>query len=327
MFGTRGKAELNKEAILSRVSQLDIFKHYCPTFEQVGKKFPSVLRKDNDPSCCIIQMPSGVYIYNDFTEKLILTCFGFVQKKFNCTAEESLNIICNDFNLTKVIPNRLPTPSLNYVGIKDSPLYRRTTKLPIKRREWLKSDTYWEDYYIPREILNKYNVVPVSHIWKEELDMLKPIYFYKPSNPAYSYEHGNGLRKILQPYAPKDLKWISNLPRDTYSGWDQLDDSGDLLIITKSLKDVMIWRMAGINAIAPQSESVRPSEGMINLLKLRFNRLLLNFDPDKAGIEGAENWLKFGVVNFNVPNEKDISDLVKARGFDSQEIINLIPNA
>ena len=327
MFGTRGKAELNKTAILSRVSQLDIFKHYCPTFEQTGKKFPSVLRTDKDPSCSIIQMPSGVYIYNDFTEKLILTCFTFVQKKFNCTEEESLNIICNDFNLTKVIPNLLPTPSLNYVGIKDSPLYRKITKLPIKRRDWNNDDTYWDTYHIPREILNKYNVVPVSHIWKEELDILKPIYFYKTSNPAYSYEHGNGLRKILLPYAERHLKWMSNLQRNTYSGWDQLDDKGNLLIITKSLKDVMIWRMAGINAIAPQGESVKPSEGVVNLLKLRFNRILLNFDPDEAGKEGAKNWLEFGINNFNVPQEKDISDLVKIRGFDSQEIIKLIPNA
>ena len=85
--------------------------------------------------------------------------------------------------------------------------------------------------------------------------------------------------------------------------------------------------MAGINAIAPQGESVKPSEGVVNLLKLRFNRILLNFDPDEAGKEGAKNWLEFGINNFNVPQEKDISDLVKIRGFDSQEIIKLIPNA
>jgi hypothetical protein len=327
MFTTRGKAELTKTAILQRVSELDIFKYYCSSFSQVGKKFPSELRNDNYPSCSIIQMPSGVYIYKDFAESGTHTCFTYVQSKFFCTEEEALNIICNDFNLTKVVPIRLPPPSLNYVGLRDVPENRTITQIPIKKRSWCDQDTYWNRYHIPREMLDFYEVVPLQNIWSKYEEELKVIYYYKPSDPAYSYEHGNGMRKILRPNVGKELKWMSNLPRNVYSGWKQLDETGDILIITKSLKDVMIWRMAEINGIAPQSESVKPTEGFVNLLKSKYSRIYTNFDPDPAGIKGKEAWEEFGISGFNVPEKKDISDLVEARGFDLQQIRNLIPNA
>ncbi len=272
-------------------------------------------------------MPSGVYIYKDFAEGHTHTCFTYVQSKFFCTEEEALNIICNDFNLTKVVPIRLPAPSLNYVGLRDGPEKRTITQIPIKKRSWCEQDTYWDRYHIPREMLDFYEVIPLQNIWSKYEEELKVIYYYKPSDPAYSYEHGNGMRKILRPNVGRDLKWMSNLPRNVYSGWKQLDETGDILIITKSLKDVMIWRMAEINGIAPQSESVKPTEGFVNLLKSKYSRIYTNFDPDPAGVKGKEAWEEFGIGGFNVPEKKDVSDLVEARGFDLQQIRNLIPNA
>lgn len=328
MFSTRNVSEHSKSVILSRVPEFDLFRFYCPSFAQLNKKFSSELRTDNDPSCSITQMPSGRLIYRDHTEGITFTIFQYVQRKFFCTEEEALNIISADFNLTNLKP--VLTPSLNYVGLPDPLLKNKEnvlTPIPIKRREWLPSDTYWDQYHIPREILNLYRVVPISAMWTQVQASLYQTYWFKPEDPAYSYEHGNSMRKVLRPNTSRDKKWRSNIPRHIYSGWDQLDPQGDVLIITKALKDVMIWRMAGFNAISPQGESIRPTEGFINLLLSRYPRILVNYDNDAAGIRNMnEITEQFGLEGFVMPQEKDPSDFVKVHGFDSLIFKQLIYN-
>lgn len=49
-----------------------------------------------------------------------------------------------------------------------------------------------------------------------------------------------------------------------------LPESGDILIITKALKDVMVLYEYGIPAIAPCSENLFITEAQYNHLKERF---------------------------------------------------------
>lgn len=327
MFTSRNVSELSKSEILSKVTELEIFRFYCVPFAQTEKKFSSELRTDNDPSCSIKQMPSGRYIYRDHKEGKTLTCFQYVQEKFNCTENEALNIIAADFNFRSRIPL---VPSLNYVGLADTPLRKaenQITRIPIKKRNWNTKDTYWSQYHITQEILDLYNVLPLSHMWTQMGNELYLTYRYSSIDPAYSYEHGDGLRKVLRPFASRDKKWRSNIPRHIFSGFDQLDPTGDVLVITKSLKDVMIWRMAGINSISPQGESIRLTEGFINLLYSRFTRILVNYDNDKAGLENmALIKDEFGLQGFTMPQEKDPSDFVKVTGFNPLILKQLVYN-
>ena len=65
--------------------------------------------------------------------------------------------------------------------------------------------------------------------------------------------------KIYQPYSK--FKWLSNTSVSDLQGLSQLPKSGDTLVITKSLKDVMCLDIWGIPAVAPSSEScVIPSD-------------------------------------------------------------------
>lgn len=326
MFSTRNVTEHSKSAILSRIPELDLFRFYCPSFTQVNKKFSSEFRRDEDPSCTITQMPSGKYIYRDHMEGVTHTIFQYVQRKFGCTEQEALNIIGADFNLTTT----RAVPSLNYVGLPDLPLRKAEnilTPLPIKRRPWSVTDTYWDQYHIPRSILDKYNVVPLANMWTVVNGDSFLTYWHKPEDPAYSYEHGQAMRKILRPYAERSKKWRSNIPRHIYSGWDQLDPEGDVLIITKALKDVMVWRMAGFNAISPQGESIKPTEGFLNLLASRYQRILVNYDNDAAGLKNMEELREeFGLEGFVMPQEKDPSDFVKIHGFNQLIFNQLVYN-
>jgi hypothetical protein len=324
MYSTKDVGLITQQVISSQISEFEIFKFYIFGLERLDKKFKSELRKDPLPSCVVFISSRGGYLYYDFGEKTTLTCYQYVANKFGCTYQEALNIIAADFKLTSKLPYiAKPSPSLNYVGLPDIP--KEAAKLPIKRREWNSQDTYWNEYGISLETLEKYRVIPLQHIWIEKPSGLVLMYSYTPEDPAYSYEHGRGLRKILRPYN-KEFKWTSNLLRNSISGYENLDKTKDTVVITKSLKDVMIYHQAGINAVSPQSETSRLPKGFIDLLKSQYENIFINFDPDKAGMEAMlEIEENYGLPWFVIDTAKDISDHTKLNGFDASEIQNFLP--
>jgi len=95
-----------------------------------------------------------------------------------------------------------------------------------------------------------------------------------------------------------------------------LPKSGELLVITKSLKDVMsIHDIVGVPAIGLQSESVMMKDSVMDEYKSRFKKVVCLFDNDDAGIKLAKEFSKrYNVPHFFVlpiSNSKDFSDFVK----------------
>jgi hypothetical protein len=134
----------------------------------------------------------------------------------------------------------------------------------------------------------------------------------------------DNLRKILRPYN-KEYKWTSNVPRRYYQGYKQLDEYGDVLIITSSLKDVMVWRLFGFNAICPTGETVLVTANAYELLKYKFKNIIINYDNDEQGIKSANQYLRFfDTKTIFTPEFKDISDYIYFRGYDATK--NLIKN-
>ena len=83
--------------------------------------------------------------------------------------------------------------------------------------------------------------------------------------------------------------------------------------------------MAGINSISPQGESIRLTEGLVNLLHSRYQRILVNYDNDAAGLQNmALIKEEFGLEGFTSPTEKDITDFVKAKGFNATTLKQII---
>ena len=115
-------------------------------------------------------------------------------------------------------------------------------------------------------------------------------------------------------------KWRGNLSSLDIQGFEQLPEYGDLLIITKSLKDVMVLYEMGYDAIAPPSESSEIPEVVIYNIKRRFKKILVIYDRDATGMRFARsivNKWKFDFAFINKKyNTKDISDFVKAYSID-----------
>ena len=311
---------LTKENILSKITSYDIFKFYCSGFSKVGDKFKSELRQDSNPSCCIAFI-NGDLLYTDFGEGSY-RAIDYVMRKYNLSYGEALKRINQDFNLGLGSP--IP---YNVVGGNYSPTLhgkmsykeRKPTIIKIKSREWksIDKDFWYKRYSITSKILESFNVKPISHFWiNDEIFIADTCsysydFYWKPDLTIF-------YRKIYQPYSTK-LKWVSNGGK-VCQGEGMLPKEGDLLIITKSLKDVMVLYLLGFTAIAPVSEtSFLPSNYFLKQRE-RFKKVLLFYDSDSTGLAKAKEFSEQYAIDYRyIPLEygaKDISDFVEKMGID-----------
>lgn len=260
-------------------------------------------------------------------EKNLFKCFGcgewgsavqFVMQKYGLSYNNALILIAKDFNIIsdsniEVKPKELPTPFIP----------KETTKKQffIKSKSFTEKNlAYWLQYNININLLNLYNVEAIDILWLEN----DVIYLYNEKNPAFNYTFKDGY-KIYFPLSPsKKRRFLGN--SSYIQGYDQLDKTGDLVIITKSLKDVMFFRSMELNAVSPQAEENNLSESLILELKARFKKVLINYDNDSTGIrKRTEECEKYNLDFLQVPDEllsKDYTDLCIKIGI--QKTINLI---
>ena len=135
----------------------------------------------------------------------------------------------------------------------------------------------------------------------------------------YAYKVYNHF-KVYRPLGDKYTKWRNNLEQDDVQGFKQLPKSGDLCIITKSLKDVMCLYEMGIPAVSPASESTFLSDHVLKAILKRFKRVLICFDRDTSGCKNSIKISnKTGIKAFFVNKKfkaKDISDTISRNGFE-----------
>ena len=125
----------------------------------------------------------------------------------------------------------------------------------------------------------------------------------------------------------KGIRFINNLPKKILQGYHQLPKNGDLLVITKSMKDLCAMYEFNIPAVSTASESTFISDKQLEEFKSRFKHIIVIFDSDRPGKHNM--WLirkKYPELNYYVlPNtlEKDFTDSIKKIGVDKmKELVN-----
>lgn len=309
--------ELNKEEILNIISELDIFKFYCPNFVEIDKPFSSDLREDPTPSCRISYW-RDYYLYKDFGESTSHNCFGYVMRKFSCDYRTALNIITKDFNLAEIYSNVDKIKKIKTTKLPKKNKDKSTdTIIQIKKREWMAIDyNFWtKNYNIKLSTCDVYKVYPISHFWINNklysvgISNTYAYYYYKDTIHRY---------KIYSPYN-KSCKWVSNINNTVIQGIKCIPKSGDLLVITKSLKDVMALRELSINAVAPNNETGFIPEVNIDKFRKRFKSIKIFFDNDITGLENAKMFAeKYNLEYVHTPldERKDISDIIHYKGVE-----------
>ena len=324
---------LSKEFVLSKISELDVFKFYCHNFKELSSVFCSELREDKHPSAMIYIDKFNSIKYWDFSNGDSFNCFDYVMSKYSCTFIESLNIISNDFNLSKsviTLEPRIITANDEFKAKNHINTPKEKSIINIIHQPWTIEDfNYWNQYKIPLDKLEEFDVFSAKYVYLIKGN--KRITFnYSKINPCYAYRFETESSYSYKIYWPlssnKRYKWLfSGGSANDIEGFFQLPFIGDTLVLTKSLKDVICFNLIDIPSISLQGEANKiDSEFVFKILK-RFDRIITVYDNDEEGIKGANRFNKqFGFKYFFIDKPfKDLSDYIKANGLNkAKEMIN-----
>tara|TARA_R110002096_G_scaffold16561_1_gene56644 strand:- start:81 stop:1121 length:1041 start_codon:yes stop_codon:yes gene_type:complete len=309
---------LHTDVILSKITEYDIFRHYCPVFTKGGKKFKSELRVDNSPTVSIV-LWKGYLLYKDFGHpEHTFNCFGYVMYKYSLGFLEALRVISNDFNLGLTSTESITsTVAKTFGSIEDVIEEQKQARIQIRKRAWgTKDKDFWKQFCISKKLLLKFGVSPLQYFWINETR-------FKCNTISYVYDFNESF-KIYCPLE-RDHKWYSNTNKKCIQGYSQLPQSGEVVFLTSSLKDVMCLEMLGCQSIALQSEMQMPEKVLIEDLKARFKWVIVLYDNDFESDTNPGQMMarkicdEYTLINICIPTElrsKDISDLVKDYGVE-----------
>lgn len=310
---------LTSEQILERISQKELYEYYSGEKIIEGKLVKCCFHKDSTPSMGFVTLGDNI-IYNCFGCGAKGNIFNFVQRLYNCNYGKAHNIIQKDFKLSKNYgsfgtSNSNIRNSISDISNSNSSNSKKTEIIPTYRN-WNKIDfDYWNKYEIPLELLDKYNIRPCKRVYVVTRTGEYILFAeHTKDNPIYCYNVADSM-KIYRPLNPtKKGKWASNCDSFDIQGLEQLPDKGELLIITSSMKDVLVLNLMGYNAIALGGEGNKIPESILDFLWACFDNIVIFYDNDKAGLEyGVTLSEDIGAGNIHIPLEiedKDISDYV-----------------
>lgn len=308
--------ELTKELIESKISQETLISNYYGVPIKKGL-FCAKHRTDSHPTCCYYKRNGRIYI-KDFGSDYYGDWIYVVKQKFNCNYYDALAIAANDFDIQKI-------PHLNKNKVKISNESLSENKQSIIRVEIRDFQQYeldwWNKFGISLQTLKKFRVFSCKNIW------INDHIIHLETNNQLVFGYYGGIKDNIEQwklYWPnnKKYKWLSNRDSSQLQGARMLPKSGgDLIIIQKSLKDVMLLYEFGIPSVAPNSENVFLSDEQLMKLKSKFKRIIVWYDNDAPGKAYLEKIKKEHpeLDYFYIPEdfkEKDFSDFYKKYGKD-----------
>ncbi len=298
---------LSKEEVLNMINELEVYTFYMGFKPEINQIYISPLRHDKSPSFNLFWGKNGHLLYKDFGTGNSGDCITFVKELTNTTTSKAISEILELFTSKKI--NNPPKKR------KLRKIPTSTTSIDIKILPYNEEGLeFWNKFGIDLKTLNKYEVFQVKSVWIN--DNLKLT--YKKGNPIFAYKLYDRI-KIYQPL-DREHRFFTNCNVYYIQGWKQLDRNKDTLIITKSLKDVMLLNILGYAAIAPNAESYAIPDNIVTEIKKNFNNIILLYDRDIAGILNTRKIVKNNKFDFRfIPKKykcKDITDFYLKYGKD-----------
>ncbi len=321
-FGEIGKNDLTVKNILSRVSEITLWRYYIGVDFVLGKPFKAQYRVDNNPSFNVFRTHSGHIYGKDWGRDFTGDIFSYLKYVYRINFNDALMKINSDFNLglgTGIIVN-IPNA---IIDIKTIPI--KGTKISNKQFTIFKRTAteldinYWLQYGITRDTLNKYHVWPIDVLMIDGAD----VYKHSDTNPGYAYHfpRSNHIKCYFPLHKDKSRRFIGNISNETdIQGYDQCNvkGEGELLVLTKSMKDCMLLHEYEIDAMAIHGETQRFNPDFIRHIKKYYRRIISLYDRDITGMRGAKYlWKEYQIEPYFIPKSlgsKDISDLFRDRG-------------
>lgn len=306
---------ITKEFLLAKHSEETYMTTYLKLPIRKGLQV-SPLRKDKRPTCSFCRSKNGDLMFHDFGTGFHANFIGVVMEIYKCTYKQALRIIAEDFGLVEKLSDRpavkIKTSNVTLVEKSETIIQVQPRPFTINELKW------WKNFGITPQTLKKYKVCACESIF------LNGNYFSSSSShiPIYGYycgkKHGQELWRLYFP-SKRTFRFLSNVGKEYIQGAKQLPKTGDILVITKSLKDCMLAHELGIPAVAPCSEVLFLSKRQLAHLKARFKTIIVIYDTDLTGIHNLKQ-IKLNhpdLHTFFIPRKygvKDISDFFKKYG-------------
>jgi hypothetical protein len=163
----------------------------------------------------------------------------------------------------------------------------------------------------------KINDVTINN-WRNELR-----YAYTIEVPEKIY------KKIYTPFSQeKQFKWISNIPLHIPFGITNLPRKSNQLIVCKSQKERLLFKKFFTDVIALQAENpFALNERTEKFIRKHYDRALLFFDCDDAGIKSSKHFIQRGFTPYWIPPDvqeeqglKDWAEFVGEWGLEAMEL-------
>ena len=317
------RPKITKEFLLSKINQESIMQYYTGQDVNSKKLFTSVLRKDNHVTCSFYKSKSGILYMHDFATNEHLDCWNIVMQLYNCNYYDALNIIAQDFGFVEGTHKNVSPPKL-VNDLKET----ESSKIQVQIKDFTEKELeWWNQFGISKKLLKKYHVFSLQHVFLN--GQLR--FTSSEQCPIYGYYFGKDKNheekwKIYFPMR-QEFRFLNNVSKKTLQGYHQLPKTGDLLVITKSMKDCISLYGFGIPACAPNSETLFVNDKQLEEFKQRFKHILVVYDQDRPGRHNM--WLirkQHPELNFfTMPKDlaKDFTDSVQLIGVDKmKELVN-----
>jgi DNA primase len=314
------KVRLTPEAVLSKISEYDIFRFYMPAKDwKLNQVTYSPFRNENNPSF-LIGTRKGYISFIDFADTNKRgDCFTFVKMLFNLSSMDAvLRMIDRDFGLG-FLPG---TSTEKYKEIQKEykqpeDLGKRYSLIQVITRKFTNEElAYWNQYYQSLDDLRANNVYSIKQLF-----LNRKKFPLKETELRFGYFY-DGHWKIYRPFGDKKSKWVpNNVPITTMDGKEDIVNCS-VAFINKSKKDYMVMKKVFPCCCAVQNEGVACfSDENVEYLKANSDRQILSFDADDVGVKNSQMITKlFDFEYANVPRKyltegiKDWADLAKEHG-------------
>lgn len=277
---------LNKDFILSKITQEQIFEYYLQIKVETGNlmKTPNVIRPDdNDPTFSFYYNDNGKLRARDWAGYFHGDCFDIVAYILHINASDKksfmvlLDRIARDFRLHKYSDTNMIYSGLTIDTRENTPKIKARTVIQFQPRGWnLIDKDFWLAGNVNSKLLEHGKVYAAQYLWVNS----QLVYTFVPKDPCYVYFFK---QNDIKAYFPKrdNYRFLSNT---SYLQGIDIIEPDEIGLITKSYKDVLSLKSFNISSIAPSSETVPISKEQWNTVKHYCNHWFSLMDFDRTGI-------------------------------------------
>lgn len=286
---------------LSLEEQRKVFNYFVGEFEE-GVAYISPIPEDVRGSK---DHNSSFNIYNNGKGKLVFKDFG--SGGISGDAIDFIRLMRDEVDSLKsaidFYNNRIKMSSIaTQILLKqcsESSINKRVKAIPVPEYSTDFTDyelDYWDRLRIEKDLLIEKRIYRLERIvWSNGNYREGSV----EGNPAFVWDNSkDGDMSSWKSYYPlhpdKKKKWLSKIDTNVPGeGYFILPDLGDLLIITSSYKDGLVLSNVGYTCFNPSGESAwrKILKSDVNeSLRKRFQRIVILFDGDDAGIKSANKF-------------------------------------